>query len=129
MVVAPISSTSRIVRRRAAAAVAIATVLVGCGRSATPESTADETPPPTVAAASVVAEPTTAPTTPTPTYVVQSGDSLSVVATRFGVSTATLAEFNGISDVDTLVVGQELRIPPTTATATAAEDSTGSSGG
>ncbi|MEZ5227626.1 MAG: LysM domain-containing protein [Acidimicrobiales bacterium] len=61
--------------------------------------------------------PTTVPPPPTTVqvnYVVQSGDSLSVIASRFGVSTQALADFNAISDVNSIVVGQELSIPPTT---------------
>ena len=49
------------------------------------------------------------------TYVIQSGDSLSVIAERFGVSTQELADFNAIADVNAIKVGQELSIPPTTA--------------
>lgn len=50
------------------------------------------------------------------TYVVQSGDSLSVIAQRFGVSTQELADFNAIADVSTIKIGQELTIPPVTTT-------------
>jgi LysM repeat protein len=48
--------------------------------------------------------------------VIQSGDSLSVVAERFGIRTADLAEFNAIEDVNSIKIGQEIRIPPTAAT-------------
>jgi len=44
-------------------------------------------------------------------YVVQSGDTLSRIATRFGVSTRALAEANGISDINLITVGSRLRIP------------------
>jgi LysM repeat protein len=47
----------------------------------------------------------------TATYVVQAGDSLSEIASRFNVSLAALMEANGISNPDTLREGQELVIP------------------
>jgi LysM repeat protein len=45
------------------------------------------------------------------TYVVQTGDSLSRVAGRFGVSVAALREANHLTD-DRIRVGQKLVIPP-----------------
>jgi len=63
------------------------------------------------------ATPTSTPTvTPTPTpefiiYTVQRGDSASVVAQRFGITTAELLEANNLSPNDILSLGQELRIP------------------
>jgi murein DD-endopeptidase MepM/ murein hydrolase activator NlpD len=53
-------------------------------------------------------------------YVVQRGDSLSAIATRFGLSVTELAAANGILDPDYLAVGQRLVIP--TPGATAAQD-------
>ncbi|MEM7274888.1 MAG: LysM peptidoglycan-binding domain-containing protein [Actinomycetota bacterium] len=44
-------------------------------------------------------------------YVVQSGDSLSVIARDKGVTTAELAAANGISDLHLIRVGQTLVIP------------------
>lgn len=44
-------------------------------------------------------------------YVVQPGDSLSVIAQRHGVSLPVLAADNGISDLHLIRVGQVLRIP------------------
>lgn len=101
----------------------IVLVMLGasCGRSAdqaevggvsvTPETTAVPPAAPT---------PTEAPPATQITYVVQSGDSLSVIATRFGVGVAELADFNAIGDVNAIVVGQELTIPPVSATTTTA---------
>lgn len=43
-------------------------------------------------------------------YTVRSGDTLSGIATRFGVSTGTIARQNGISNVHVVVVGSRLRI-------------------
>jgi LysM repeat protein len=45
------------------------------------------------------------------TYVVQAGDSLSEIASRFNVSLAAIMEANDISNPDTLREGQELVIP------------------
>ncbi|MDH3300197.1 MAG: LysM peptidoglycan-binding domain-containing protein [Acidimicrobiia bacterium] len=44
-------------------------------------------------------------------YVVESGDSLSVIAHRHGVSVSVLAADNGISNLHLIRVGQVLRIP------------------
>ena len=52
--------------------------------------------------------------TPTPTvtvYVVQPGDTLSGIATRFNVTIDDLVEANRIVDPDALQVGQEITIP------------------
>jgi LysM repeat protein len=44
-------------------------------------------------------------------YRVQSGDTLSAIARRYGVSMEALARFNRISDVNRIRVGQVLQIP------------------
>jgi LysM repeat protein len=67
---------------------------------------------------------TSTPMPPTPTstpivYVVQPGDSLSVIATKYDVSTELLAEANGIDDPNVIAVGQELIIPGPTSVPTA----------
>ena len=52
--------------------------------------------------------------TPTPsgkTYTVQSGDTLSAIAKRFGTTVNAIAQLNGIKDVNKIYVGQVLRIP------------------
>jgi LysM repeat protein len=56
------------------------------------------------------------PQTPTPrsaqtTYVVQPGDSLSGIATKFGISQEELQQANNINDPDSIYAGQELIIP------------------
>lgn len=102
--------------------------LAGCGRSAPDEAGTDSI---SVLEQTTVRPTTTATTTPAPatqvTYVIQSGDSLSVIAERFGISTAALAEFNAIGDVNSIKVGQEIRIPPTSTVTTAAASSTAES--
>ena len=58
--------------------------------------------------------------TPTPTtYVIRPGDSLSVIADRFGVPVEALAEANGIVDPNVIEVGQVLVIPGPTPIPTA----------
>lgn len=91
-------------------------LLAGCGRSASDTDVAgvtvsrtESTTAPAVVAPTTAA--TAAPTTQA-TYVIQSGDTLSVIAERFGIKTAALAEFNAITDVNSIKVGQEIRIPP-----------------
>ncbi len=99
----------------------VVALLSGCGRSA--DSAGDN---PTTSSILVTTVPTTVSTTAAPTtseprqltYVVQSGDSLSVIAERFGLSTKELADFNAIADADTIKVGQELAIPPVSAETT-----------
>jgi murein DD-endopeptidase MepM/ murein hydrolase activator NlpD len=46
-----------------------------------------------------------------PIYIVQSGDSLSSIASRFSVNLEDLMSANGIADANSLLVGQELVIP------------------
>lgn len=44
-------------------------------------------------------------------YVVEAGDSLAVIAEKFGVTTAELQRLNGIADPGLLRAGEELRVP------------------
>lgn len=112
----------------------IALGAAGCGRSA-PEGAAGTTndgPEPAAAGIRAVSEqtvvppaPTTVPTVTTPaptttasvapaptgTYVIEPGDTLSVIAERFGVSVDALSEANNITDVNSIRPGQELIIP------------------
>lgn len=81
----------------------------GCGRSATDDAA------PSTAPTQTVDGQTTVPTTSIPTqvtYVVQPGESLSLIASRFGVDVRVLADFNAIGDIDSVKAGQLLSIPP-----------------
>jgi murein DD-endopeptidase MepM/ murein hydrolase activator NlpD len=55
--------------------------------------------------------PATAQTADGPVYIVQSGDTLSSISSRFNVDIADLMDANGISDPNLLSAGQELVIP------------------
>ena len=44
-------------------------------------------------------------------YIVQRGDTLFAIATRFGVTVAALTAANGISNPNLIFVGQPLTIP------------------
>jgi LysM domain len=66
-------------------------------------------PPPSV-------EPTVVPATPRPsasvrTYRVKSGDTLSAIADRFGVTVSSIVKLNNIDDPGSLSIGQVLKIP------------------
>jgi cell wall-associated NlpC family hydrolase len=63
-----------------------------------------------IASPAVVAVPTAVPA-PTPTtYTVQAGDSLLTIATSFGVDLRGLADANGISNPDSLQLGEQIVI-------------------
>jgi LysM repeat protein len=91
-------------------------LLVACR----PESTGLPTLTPTLTAATPTTTPTMPAATPTPvTYVVQPGDSLSVIAARYDVPVEALAQANGIADPNVIKVGQVLVIPGPTPIPTA----------
>lgn len=121
-------------RRPLAAAVAVlvaSTLVAACGRSA-PDDAAEGSSvisEPTAAGVQVVSELpviTPVPTTPTvpttvattqasvvaaDTYEIVPGDTLSGIASRFGVTIAALSQANGIEDPNNIRPGQELIIP------------------
>ena len=74
------------------------------------------------------AEETPAETSPPPdgetTHVVQAGETLGEIAELYDISVADLAAANGITDVDTLDVGQKLVIKAGAAVETPPEDNT-----
>jgi LysM repeat protein len=81
--------------------------------AATPSATpAPETSGPTAApTATPKVRRTPAPTPELRTYVVQEGDTLSIVATRFGTSVSAIQRANGLGNSDVINVGQVLVIP------------------
>lgn len=99
--------------------------LQGCRPSSTASGTVSETPPPvmmppTVASASTSTGP--GPTTAsvssamlpfTTTYVVSKGDSLSVIAKKFGVRTRDIADLNQLKNPNKIRAGQKLLLPGT----------------
>ena len=92
--------------------------------TATPRPTATASPRPTV---TPTASPTATPRpTPTPTaspapvtYRVQTGDTLASIARKFGVTLSALQALNNITNANLIKVGQLLRIPVVTSTASA----------
>ncbi len=54
-----------------------------------------------------------APTAAAQTYTVQAGDTLGIIAERFGVRTTRLAQANNIANINLIEVGQVLVIPGT----------------
>jgi LysM repeat protein len=98
---------------------AAATLTPAGGTEAAPSTaTASYHLPPTLLPGTTASAPTPdsahyQPGTPRPaeTYVVQSGDILSAIATRFGVSLDALVQANKLADPDSLQVGQQLLIP------------------
>jgi murein DD-endopeptidase MepM/ murein hydrolase activator NlpD len=58
-----------------------------------------------------LSRPAKAQTADGPVYIVQSGDTLSLISSRFNVDLADLMNANGISDPNLLSAGQELVIP------------------
>lgn len=114
--------------------VVLVTLLGGCSREARPtrspslpsESTSTsgsnqpdvvDEPLPDVTSAASIFDVSVAlePTPPPQVYVVVAGDTLGGIASRFGTSVDALAQANGISDPNTLQVGQSLNLPSTEA--------------
>ncbi len=103
-----------------AAGLALTLIAGACGRTDNNEIGVGGTTTLRITTTQPVSQTVAPPTTPAPqvTYVIQSGDSLSIIAQRFGVSTQQLADFNAIADVHAIKVGQELTIPPVTVATT-----------
>ena len=138
-----------------ALAVAAALALSGCGRPAPTDALDDFAGDPEIAGVSVTSPDAVVSTVPGPPaddtttttaaplpeqilYTVQPGDTLSGIATSYGITVEQLAEYNGITDVHALRLGQELAIPPQTVPqadaptgsepSAAPDDSTGAAG-
>ncbi len=61
------------------------------------------------------------------TYVIQRGDTLAKIATRYGVTVKQLTDLNGIKNPNMIVPGQTLKIPGTTTTVPAPTSSSSGS--
>jgi LysM repeat protein len=57
------------------------------------------------------ATPAPAPTPTVTTYTVQEGDTMSGIANKFNLISTELAAYNGITDVNSLHIGQVLKVP------------------
>ncbi|WP_211263382.1 phage tail tip lysozyme [Priestia koreensis] len=64
----------------------------------------------------------------TSTYTVKSGDTLSAIAAKFGVTVAQLQSWNNISNADVIKVGQVLKVKAPTSDGGSGGDSGGSGG-
>jgi LysM repeat protein len=74
--------------------------------------TPSPTPTPTIPRPTATPLPTATPTPTPPTiYIVQAGDTLKKIARKFDVTVLDLIEVNGITDPNSLQIGQELIIP------------------
>jgi N-acetylmuramoyl-L-alanine amidase len=105
------SSSGR--QRAAVVVVAAALVLTGCGGD-DDDAVAAPVSPTQTALPTTPATPTPTPTPTAPAdevYVVESGDTLSSIAQRFGVTVAAIVEANDLTDPDRLAIGDELVIP------------------
>jgi LysM repeat protein len=101
----------------AATATATATATAPATRTPTPQ-TALPTAPPTVTTATRVPPTATASATPdeaaTPApavHVVADGETLAIIAARYGVSIDAIVTLNALTDPDFIYVGEVLRIP------------------
>lgn len=81
------------------------------------EKVGSSLPPLTVATSTTTTMPTT--TTQVRYYEVQRGDSISSIASAFGVSQQELIAINGITNADQIQAGQTLKLPPSTVVVTA----------
>jgi LysM repeat protein len=91
-------------------------VLAACGSD---DNSATNTLPPIATTTTTTTMPPTTTTIPS-TYVIQKGESLSGIAKMFGLSTAELAAYNGITNPDDIQAGQTLKIPQPGETTTTA---------
>ena len=102
-------------RRLAIVGIALGAFVLGSCESKPPGSTVATSLPPIT---TVVPPSTTAPAATSTSivafYVVADGDTLSGIADKFNVSLADLIAINEITDANTIQLGQQLLIPPST---------------
>jgi LysM repeat protein len=80
-------------------------------RTRTPSASPASREPGPTPTAQATPQSTPAPTPESRTYVVQEGDTLSLISTRFGTSVSAVQAANGINDADEIRPGQVLVIP------------------
>jgi LysM repeat protein len=80
--------------------------VVGSGSDEEPISGEPETPAPAPAPVTP-----SAPVSNSISYTVEEGDTMSGIANKYNMTSAELAQFNGITDVNSLRIGQVLKIP------------------
>lgn len=89
------------------------TTAAGLPTGRTTPTAAAGTPVPTATStATAPATPIATPTAAVREYIVQSGDTLSSIAQRFGVTIEAIVQANSLSDPGRLSIGQTLVIPP-----------------
>ena len=86
--------------------IAVSLTLAACAGSSKPSTTKP------TRHRSVTSSSTTTTTRPFFTYQVKQGDSLTSLATFFGITVDALASANHLSDAASLTVGQTLEVPP-----------------
>jgi LysM repeat protein len=100
----------------------------GSPAAPTAASLSTSTPPAAPASQSPAAAATPVRSASDSTYVIQRGDTLAKIATRYGVTVKQLTDLNGIKNPNMIVPGQTLKIPGTTTTVPAPTSAGASSG-
>jgi LysM repeat protein len=99
----------------------------GSPAAPTAASLSTSTPPAAAASKAPASEATSVRSASDSSYVIQRGDTLAKIATRYGVTVKQLTDLNGIKNPNMIVPGQTLKIPGTTTTAPAATSSSSGS--
>jgi polysaccharide biosynthesis protein PslG len=73
---------------------------------------------PTAPSTNATVAPTTTSSEPFTLYIVRRGDTLGRIATRFNTTVNAIARLNGITNINLIITGQELRIPTSNVTPT-----------
>lgn len=107
---APAAATASPARQTSGPSAAVAQTDVPTDRP-TPTTTATQAPSLPSPTTKPTPKPTPKPTAAFRTYIVKAGDSLSLIAERFGTTPQAIARLSGIGLNSTLRVGQVLRIP------------------
>lgn len=96
---------------RAVRVAPLALIIVACGafeRDSDPSPSPDDI----FTIVTVTTEPSPTPRTEAVSYTVQEGDTLTSIATDFGVSQQAIIDANNLINPDAIQAGQRLSIPP-----------------